>query len=56
MRTSGVELDYDPKIIVVCGVVEGEHECQDVYACGEGAVWRRANAEDEAYERARRGL
>jgi len=50
--------EYDPEIIVVCGVVLGEHMCQDVYesAIDEDAIWRRPDAEDLAYERARRGL
>jgi len=51
------EEDFDAEIIVICGVVEGEHQCADVYDEGEGgSIWRRPTDEDEDYERRRRGL
>jgi hypothetical protein len=51
--------DYDPEIIVICGTVEGEHPCADVYSGGEGSAFERATEEDERYElwrREREGL
>jgi hypothetical protein len=50
----GDEQEYDPDIIVICGTVEGNHDCADIYSGGEGSAFERATAEDVTYELWRR--
>ena len=54
--TEADDEDFDTEIIVICGVVEGDHQCVDVYAGGEGSIWERPNEEDELWESKQRGL
>jgi hypothetical protein len=47
---------FDADIIIVCGVIEGVHACQDVYSGGEESVYERPSKDDLTYEQQRRGL